>query len=110
MSSRLFGPGLILVPTYWSFIQIDVHLLGLQVRLDAIEAELAAVSALFVTAPREFIVGGMISIDPGYASSDFFDHADGLVQIECPDGRGQSIFAVVGDANRFIFGPEGDHG
>src|SRR5262249_41286905 len=69
---------------------------------------LAAETGLFVASPGRFDVSGLHVIDPDDARAERFHDAEGFVDVAGPDGGGETVRRVVGDANGFGFTVERD--
>src|ERR1043166_5580011 len=98
-----------LVPSDGSFVEIHKNLFGLEVFLEAPGAELAAEAGLLIPAPGRFDIGGLHVVDPDDAGTQRFYDAKGFVDIAGPDGSGQAVRRIVGDANGVGFGVEGNY-
>src|SRR5580698_5148188 len=98
------------VPSDRSFVEIHEDLLGFEIFLEAPWAKFAAEAGLFVAAPRRFDVRGLHVIDPHDASPQRFDDTEGFIDVTSPDGGGEAVRRVVGDANGVAFGVERDDG
>src|SRR5215469_7460684 len=91
------------VPTDGRFVEIDEHLLGFEIFLEAPGAKLAAEAGLLITAPGRFDVGRLHVIDPDDARAHGLYDAEGLVDVASPDGSGQAVRRVVGDPDGLGF-------
>src|SRR5258707_57274 len=98
-----------LVPADWCFIEIDKHLLGFEIFLEAPGTQLAAKAGLLVASPGRFDVGRLHVIDPDDASAKRFHDAESFIDVACPDGRRKAVRRVVGDANGVGFAFERNH-
>ena len=98
------------VPGDGGFVEIDEDLFGFEIFFEAPWAELAAKTGLFVATPRRFDVSWLHVIDPDDAGAKRFYDAKGFVNIARPDGGGEAVGRVVGDANGFGFAVEGNDG
>src|SRR5579883_1808787 len=106
------GPGIdvfscivaISVPSDRRLVQIDVHLLGFEILLNAPGAEFAAKAGLLIAAPGRLYVGGLHVVDPHDPG------AEGLEDVAGPDGSRETVGGVVGNFHRFIFVLEGNDG
>src|SRR5439155_27246769 len=76
-------------------MQIDVDLFRFQVRLQAVGAQLAAGAGLLVAAPRRFVEGGMIGVQPGDAGAKFLENAHAFRDVACEDAARQAVNGVV---------------
>src|SRR5882724_6648988 len=97
------------VPADRLLVQIDVHLLGLEILFESPGTELTSKAGLFVPAPRRFDVSRLHVVDPHDASAQRFDHAHSLEDVARPDCGGESIRRIVGDAQRVSLAVEWDH-
>src|SRR4051812_43795083 len=84
------------VPAERCLIKVDVDLLGLEVALDPVQAELAPDPALLVPAPGHLVVGRVIRVDPGDPGADLADHPVGAGDVLGPDTGGEAVLGVVG--------------
>src|ERR1700733_510262 len=100
--------GIVSIPSDRCFIQIDMHLLGLEIFVDTVDSQFPSKPRLLEPAPRGFHVGGLHVIDPDDSSADCFDNAQGAIDVTGPDGRGQAEGSVVGDAECLALVVEGD--
>src|SRR2546428_5091214 len=99
-----------LVPTDGCFVEIDKHLFGFEIFFEAPRAEFAAEPGLFVPAPGRLHVGRLHVIDPHDAGAQRLYDAESFVDIARPDGSGEAVRRVIGDANGFGFAIKGDYG
>src|SRR5580704_462283 len=105
------GPGIgvrncmvgISVPSDRLFIQIDVHLFGLQIFFDAPGPQLSPKPRLLVPAPRSFDVGRLHVIHPNDAGAESLHHSKGLKNVARPHGRGQTVWRGICNPQRFGF-------
>jgi hypothetical protein len=97
------------VPSNRRFIQIDVHLLGLEIFVDSMDPQFPTKARLLETAPGGFHVSGLHVIHPDDSSTDGFDHAQGAIDVSRPDGSGQSEGSVVGNLERVTLVLEGNY-
>src|SRR5215472_2939600 len=97
-----------LVPGDGGFVEIDEDLFGFEILFETPGAEFAAKAGLLVTAPGRFDVSWLHVIDPDDARAERFHDAEGFVDIAGPDGGGETVRRVVGDANGFGFTVERD--
>src|SRR6266850_2606583 len=98
------------VPSDWSFVEVDEHLLGFEIFFQTPGTEFASEAGLFVAAPRRFDISGLHVIHPDYSGAEGLHHAKRFVDIASPDGGGKTVGRVVGDANRVGFAIERNHG
>src|SRR5438309_225135 len=99
-----------LVPADRGLVEIDEHLFGFEVFLEAPGTEFASKARLLVAAPGGFDVGWLHVIDPDDAGTQGLDDTKGFVNVAGPDGGGEAVGRVVGDANGVRFTFEGNHG
>src|SRR5678810_221021 len=97
------------VPPDWLFIEVDVHLFGFEIFLDAKLAKFAAEARLFVASPGSLYVRRLHVVDPDDARTDRLHHSHGLVDVTRPHRGGEAIRRVVGDAQRVLLVVERDH-
>jgi len=69
------------VPSDRLFVQIDVHLLGLEIFLDTPGSKLTAEAGLLVAAPRRLNVRGLHVIYPDNSSPQRLHHAKRLENV-----------------------------
>src|SRR5713101_2556206 len=98
------------VPADGRLIEINENLFGFEIFFEAPRTELASKAGLLVTAPRSFDVGRLHVIDPDDAGAKRLHDAEGFVNVARPDGCGQTVGGVVGNANGVRFAFEGDDG
>src|ERR1700680_654710 len=91
------------VPANGSLVQIDIHLLGLEIFLNSQRPKFAAKARLLVAAPRRFHISRLHVIHPHDARAQRLYRAHGLENIACPDGGGQPVGRVVRDFQRVLF-------
>src|SRR5215467_8743275 len=96
------------VPADGRLVEIDEHLLGLEIFFEAPGAELAAKAGLFVTTPGRFDISRLHVIDPDDPGAKRLHDAEGFVNIAGPDRGSEAVGRVIGDANGFRFSVEGD--
>src|SRR5258706_5600030 len=96
------------IPSDGLFREIDVDLLHVEIFLDAPLAELAADAALLVAAPRRLDVGRLHVIHPHDAGAQALDRAHRAEDVARPDGGGEAVVGVVGDAQGVFFAVERD--
>src|SRR5438552_16958935 len=85
VSLCLGGPIVASIPPNGRFVEIDVDLFRFEKFVDAVQAELAALAALFVAAPRGLDVAGLHRVDPDDAGAEGFDHPQALEDVARPD-------------------------
>src|SRR5271165_185104 len=100
----------LLVPANGVLIEIDEHLLGLEILLEAPWAQLSAEAGLLIAAPWRFDVSRLHMIHPDNSGAQRFHNAERLVNVACPHGAGEAIRGIVGDADGIGFVFEGNHG
>src|SRR5712691_2272914 len=88
------------VPADRLLVEVDEHLLGLQVLLDAPVTQLPAEARRLVAAPRGFDEGGLHVIDPHDAGLQRLHYPERLEDVPGPDGGGQAVRRRVGDPDR----------
>src|SRR6266478_5574719 len=98
-----------LVPADRGLVEIDEHLFGFEVFLEAPGTEFASKARLLVAAPGGFDVGWLHVIDPDDAGTQGLDDTKGFVNVAGPDGGGETVGRVVGDANGVRFAFEWNH-
>src|SRR6266436_4459317 len=91
-------------------VEIDEHLFDFEIFFEAPGTELATEAGLFVATPWRLDVRWLHVIDPDDSGAKRFDDAEGFVNVAGPDGGGEAIGRVVGDANGVRFTFEGNHG
>src|SRR5215469_10032437 len=84
-------------------VEVDVDLLDLGVRIVTVRSELAADTALLVSAPRRFVVRRMVRVDPRNAGTQLANHAMRLADVLRKNRTGQAVNRVVGEPDRFGF-------
>src|SRR5215472_12634437 len=98
------------VPGDGGFVEIDENLLGFEILFEAPRAKFAAKAGLFVAAPGRFDVRRLHVIDPNDAGAERFYDAESFVDVAGPDGSGEAVGRVIGDANGFRFAVERNDG
>src|SRR6516162_5569538 len=83
------------VPTDRRFVQINEHLLGLQVFLESPRTKFPAEPRLLVPAPRRLDIRRLHVIDPNNPCTERFHDPECLVNVACPDCTCESIRRVV---------------
>src|SRR6266404_2023678 len=99
-----------LIPADRGLVEIDEHLFDFEIFFEAPGTELATEAGLFVATPWRLDVRWLHVIDPDDSGAKRFDDAEGFVNVAGPDGGGEAIGRVVGDANGVRFTFEGNHG
>src|ERR687883_527493 len=97
-----------LIPADRRFTQVDVHLLDVQIFLDAPLAELAADAALLVAAPRRLDVGRLHVVHPHDPGAQILDDPHRAKDVARPHGRGEPVVRVVRNPQRLGFIVERD--
>src|SRR5262249_27018082 len=95
------------VPADRGLVEVEAHLLGLHVFLDAVEAELAADAALLVASPRELVVGRVVRVHPGDAGPQRSNDPVRAEDVGRPHGGGEAIGGVVGEGDGLLLVGEG---
>src|SRR6266404_4592755 len=98
-----------LVPADRGLVEIDEHLFGFEVFLEAPGTKFASKARLLVAAPGGFDVGWLHVIDPDDAGTQGLDDTKGFVNVAGPDGGGEAVGRVIGDANGVRFAFERNH-
>src|SRR5436309_579383 len=96
------------VPADRLLVEVDVDLLDLEILVEAPGAELAAVAGLLEAAPGRLDRRRLHVVDPDDAGAQPAHGAHRLEEIARPDGRGEAVVGVVGDAVRFLLVVERD--
>src|SRR5271170_3857896 len=99
-----------LIPADRCFVEIDENLFRFEILLETPGAKLSAEAGLLVATPRSFDVRRLHMIDPNNSGAERLHDAEGFVNVARPDGSGEAVRRVVGDANCVCFAVEGDHG
>src|ERR1039458_4134314 len=84
------APSKVSVPAYRSFVQVDIHLLGLEILFDAPRPEFAAKARLLVTSPRRFYISRLHVVYPHDARTQCLHRTHGLENVAGPDGDRKS--------------------
>src|SRR5918911_2317920 len=98
-----------LIPADRRFTQVDVHLLDVQIFLDAPLAELAADAALLVAAPRRLDVGRLHVVHPHDAGAQVLYDAHRTKDVARPHGSCETVIGIVRNAQRIGFIVERNH-
>src|SRR5258708_19559724 len=89
-----------LVPADRGLVEIDEHLFGFEVFLEAPGTEFASKARLLVTAPGGFDVGWLHVIDPDDAGTQGLDDTKAFVNVAGPDRGAAPLVRAVLAANR----------
>src|SRR5262249_15567335 len=92
------------------FRQIDIHLLDVQILVDAPLAELPPDAALFVAAPRRLDVGRLHVVHPDDAGAQLLHGAHGAEDVARPHGSRETVVRVVRDPQRIALRVERNDG
>src|SRR2546430_1627035 len=91
------------VPTYRLLIQVDMHLLGLEIFFDTARPKFASEAGLFVSTPWSFDVCGLHMIHPHDPRSQRFHHAEGFENVACPYRGCEPVRRIIGDFKSIFF-------
>src|SRR5580658_10041694 len=83
------------IPADRRLVQVDVHLLGFEIFLNAPRSKLAAETRLLVASPRRFHVGRLHVVHPNDSGAQSLHRAHSLEYVASPDGRRQAIRRIV---------------
>src|ERR1700678_130080 len=90
VNARELGPGIsvfsrmlamVSIPSNRRFIQIDVHLLGLEILVNAMDPQFPAKARLLKPSPRSFHASRLHVIHPHHAGADSLNHAHSAIDI-----------------------------
>src|SRR5215216_2344278 len=85
------------VPTDRRFIDVDVHLFGFEILIDAVEAKFTPDTALLIPTPGKLVESRMIGVHPDDTGADLLRDASRSMNVPRPDSGRQTIFGIVGD-------------
>src|ERR1700734_3572814 len=97
------------VPADGRFVEIDEDLFRFEIFLEPPGTKFAAEAGLFVATPGRFDVCRLDVIDPDDSGAKRLHDAEGLINVARPDGGGEAVGRVVGDANGVGFTVERNH-
>src|SRR5262249_31146262 len=97
------------VPTNRLLTEIDVHLLDLQVLVDAPHAKLSPDAALLVATPGRLDEGRLHVVDPDDPGAELLHRAHRAKQIARPHRRREAVIGVVRYSNGVLFRVERNH-
>src|SRR5271167_2924093 len=98
-----------LIPADGRFVEINEELFRFEILIETPRAKFAAEARLLVAAPRCFDVSRLHMIDPNDAGAERLHDAEGFVDVARPDGGGEAVRRVIGDADGVGFAVERDH-
>src|SRR5262245_51227122 len=98
------------VPAHRGFVQVDVHLLHLEIVVDPVQPELAAAAAHLHPTPRSLDVGGLHVIYPDDTGPQLPDHAEGAEDVARPHRASQTERGGIGNLDRLPLALERNHG
>src|SRR5580698_3707086 len=99
-----------LIPADGGLVEIDEDLLRFEIFLEPPRAEFTSEAGLLITSPRRFNVRWLHVIDPDDSCAQRLHNSEGFVNVARPDGGGEAVGRVVGDADGVGFTIEGNHG
>src|SRR2546427_12096652 len=84
-----------LVPANRALAEIDVNLLCFEEFLNAVQAQFAAVAALFVASPGRLDIARLHGVHPNDAGPKALHHAHASENISRPDGCRETVRCIV---------------
>src|ERR1700722_6893336 len=112
VKARELGPGIsvfkrmldiVSIPSNRRFVQVDMHLLGLEVFVDAVDPQFPTETRLLKATPWRFHIRRLHVIDPYDPGTDSLHHAQGAIDVTRPDCGRQPERGVVCDLERLAF-------
>src|ERR1700728_827385 len=94
VKARELGPGIsvfkrmldmVSIPSNRRFVQVDMHLLGLEVFVNAVYPQFPTETRLLEPAPRCFHISRLHMIDPHNPGADGLHHAQGAIDVTRPN-------------------------